>query len=271
MSAVFFQNELENVAHFWRIYRPDGITLGFTSHDRDLMFDDIVHRSAPGITPSSVRKTNSLEDDNTQMAGALSHGTISERDISLGRFDNAWVEMGLVDWLSYQKSIIYSGKIGDIQREDGEFSADLVSAKSELARDFIPRTSATCRAVFCGPGCNLSPSQFRIRTKLVGIADDGVSFRFDIEDHTKYLFGKVTWIDGPYAGLKMAIINAAPESFELDYAFPESPEIGASVICEAGCDKTFSTCATRFHNAINFQGEPFLPGNDLLARYPQTS
>ena len=31
---------------------------------------------------------------------------------------------------------------------------------------------------------------------------------------------------------------------------------------------TVATCAARFGNAVNFQGEPFLPGNDMLAQYP---
>ena len=34
-----------------------------------------------------------------------------------------------------------------------------------------------------------------------------------------------------------------------------------------GCDRTLETCQARFGNAVNFQGEPFLPGNDQLARY----
>jgi hypothetical protein len=34
-----------------------------------------------------------------------------------------------------------------------------------------------------------------------------------------------------------------------------------------GCDHTIATCRTRFGNAANFQGEPFLPGNDILTRY----
>lgn len=38
-----------------------------------------------------------------------------------------------------------------------------------------------------------------------------------------------------------------------------------------GCDHAIATCAGRFGNAINFQGEPFLPGNDLLTRYPGSS
>jgi len=28
------------------------------------------------------------------------------------------------------------------------------------------------------------------------------------------------------------------------------------------------TCSARFGNAVNFRGEPYLPGNDLLTRYP---
>jgi uncharacterized phage protein (TIGR02218 family) len=42
---------------------------------------------------------------------------------------------------------------------------------------------------------------------------------------------------------------------------------GTRVELSEGCDRRFETCKTRFANAINFQGEPHLPGNDLLARY----
>lgn len=34
MSRIWFASELETIATFWRIERRDGITLGFTSHDR---------------------------------------------------------------------------------------------------------------------------------------------------------------------------------------------------------------------------------------------
>ena len=43
---VFFDRELDNVATFWRIYRRDGILLAFTSHDRNLAFNGIIHRAA---------------------------------------------------------------------------------------------------------------------------------------------------------------------------------------------------------------------------------
>jgi hypothetical protein len=42
---------------------------------------------------------------------------------------------------------------------------------------------------------------------------------------------------------------------------------GLRVVLREGCDHTLATCANRFVNAVNFQGEPFLPGNDALIRY----
>ncbi len=45
-------------------------------------------------------------------------------------------------------------------------------------------------------------------------------------------------------------------------------EPGTPVELTEGCDRRFETCVARFANAANFRGEPHLPGNDLLTRYP---
>ena len=71
MSRVFFREELEGVATFWRVERRDGVALGFTSHDRDLWLDGVLHRSAPGMLPSAVRRTADLAPDSVEVEGAL--------------------------------------------------------------------------------------------------------------------------------------------------------------------------------------------------------
>ena len=43
---------------------------------------------------------------------------------------------------------------------------------------------------------------------------------------------------------------------------------GVLVELSEGCDRSLATCAARFGNAVNFRGEPYLPGIDLLTRYP---
>ena len=45
MSRVWFDAPLETAAPFWRVLRRDGVTLGFTTHDRDLWFDGRIPRS----------------------------------------------------------------------------------------------------------------------------------------------------------------------------------------------------------------------------------
>ena len=77
MRRAFFASELDTTASWWRIYRCDGVTLGFTTHDRDLWFDGIVHRAAPGTLPSAIRVTSGFEDDPGDIEGALSHASVT--------------------------------------------------------------------------------------------------------------------------------------------------------------------------------------------------
>ncbi len=49
---------------------------------------------------------------------------------------------------------------------------------------------------------------------------------------------------------------------------PLAVRAGEAIELREGCDKRLATCRDRFANVVNFRGEPFLPGNDLLTRYP---
>jgi uncharacterized phage protein (TIGR02218 family) len=76
------------------------------------------------------------------------------------------------------------------------------------------------------------------------------------------------WLDGPHAGLTSEILDADGEGLILDTPSADGLLPGTRVVVREGCDRTLATCAGRFGNAVNFRGEPFLPGNDLLTRYP---
>ena len=77
------------------------------------------------------------------------------------------------------------------------------------------------------------------------------------------------WLDGPLAGLTSAVRGCDPAG-ALVLAAPLGAAVpaGCAVLLREGCDRTLATCATRFANALNFRGEPALPGNDFVARYP---
>ena len=83
-----------------------------------------------------------------------------------------------------------------------------------------------------------------------------------------YAYGRLRWIDGANGGLSSAILASAGTGITLREAPPFAVAAGVLVELREGCDRRFETCCARFANAVNFRGEPHLPGNDLLTRYP---
>ena len=267
-TRIWFRETLETVAMWWRIERLDGVTLGFTSHDRDLWFGSLLHRTAPGMTPSAIRKTGSLEPDSAEIAGALSHDAIREDDLAAGRFDGAAIVLGLVDWESFELQELYRGTIGAVGIEGDGFSAELQSLKVLLDRDLVARTSPTCRAEFCGRGCTLSATRFSSRGTIAEVAEDGAAVRVStLASPESLVFGRMRILEGPASGMWRRIEAIDGEWLQLDRRIEDAPAAGTAIALREGCDHTIETCAGRFGNAINFQGEPYLPGNDLLARY----
>ena len=269
MSRIFFASDLDTAASWWRIYRRDGVTLGFSTHDRDLWFGGILHRAAPGMLPSAIRRTRSLANDEAEVEGALTHDAISPVDIAAGRFDHARIEAGIVDWDTGMHASLYSGSIDSVRQEGQSFSAALRSAKADLDCDPVPQTSPSCRARFCGPGCGLSAQAFTDRARLVDIDRAGNRLRMDHDDSVPYLHGTIRFIDGPQAGLPMRIIALEEGFYEVDVLLATGNQPGQRALVTQGCDHTLAMCASRYGNAVNFQGEPHLPGNDLLIGYPQ--
>lgn len=266
---VFFDRDLDTVATFWRVFRRDGTLLGFTSHDRDLTFAGARHMAAPGMVPAAIRLTSDLSDDSAEVQGALSHATIREEDLAAGLFDNAGIEIGAVDWQSLEHHTIYSGQLGQIEDDQRSFSAELRSAKQLLEHDLVPRTSPTCRALFCGPGCGLSAVVHTTVRNLAGLDLDLNQVLFDGIDHAQFVDGQLRFLEGPQTGLSFGIVGTTPGGMTLDRQLVTGIAIGTRAELREGCDHTITTCATRFGNAVNFRGEPFLPGNDLLTSYGQ--
>jgi uncharacterized phage protein (TIGR02218 family) len=265
VSRAFLDRELDTVATFWRIWRKDGVALGFTTHDRDLWFGGLLHRAAPGLTPSAIRRTAGFADEGADVEGALAHDCIAGADIAAGRYDGAMVAIGAVNWETLEAAILYRGTIENVGREGNAFTAELASAKAALAVDPVPRSSPACRARFCDAGCGLSPARFTRRVVFEGVTGSRTVFA-GIES-ALYRGGELRWRDGSLAGLSAQVLAADETGLLLDCP-TGAIEPGTQAFLREGCDHTIATCAARFGNAANFQGEPFLPGTDLLAHYP---
>jgi uncharacterized phage protein (TIGR02218 family) len=133
----------------------------------------------------------------------------------------------------------------------------------------VPRTSPTCRAQFCGPGCTLSGARFThdLRVAAIDREANAVSFAGG-PGAEPFRDGSLRWVEGPQTGQANAVVAIENEMLVLEKAIDPGVTVGHLARVREGCDHTIATCAGRFGNSINFQGEPFLPGNDILTRMP---
>jgi len=269
--ADWLQPELTTVALCWRLDRRDGVSLGFTAHDRDLEIGGIIYRAAPGMLPSAISLSDGLEIDTLDVSGALTHDAIREQDLAAGRWDGARVRLFAVDWTDPDDDVLplARGELGDVETRDGAFTAELSGPTALLEQPVVEYTSPECRAELGDRRCQVDMAA---RRRLVPVIEavDAVTIRVATDEDVAdaYGYGRLRWIDGANAGLASAILSSEGDRLILREAPPYPMEAGVLVEIAHGCDKSLATCAGRFGNAVNFRGEPWLPGNDLLTRYP---
>lgn len=269
MSDPWLAGPVTSVAFGWRLERSDGVTLGFTSHDRDVIIDGVTLHANPGMQPTSIVESVGLETDGLEAGGALTSSAINAGDLAAGRWDGARLEIFLFDWSDpgAGKRILAVGEFGAVSYSSDAFEAELLGLTRMLDRPVVPQTSPTCRASFCDAACGLNLARFRHARTVASAVDDGIALSAAIAVNN-FAYGHLRWFDGTNTGLKADIIANTTTGVTLAQRphFPVQP--GAQIELIEGCDKRLETCAGRFGNAINYRGEPHLPGNDLLTRYP---
>lgn len=263
----WLREELVTLAWCWRLARRDGVVIGLTSHDRDLMVGGIVYRAAPGMKPSALETSDSLDAATMDLEGAIASDAIAARDLDAGRWDGAELELFVTDWSAPGMApvTVARGSLGAVERRGAAFAAELQGVTRLLDRPVCPATSPSCRAMLGDPACRVDLAP-RTHLRRV-IAVDGRAVTLD-SVAAGMAFGELLWMDGANCGLASPVIGVDGSVLHLAEAPVFAPVFPARVRLTEGCDKQLATCRDRFANAVNFRGEAHLPGNDLLTRYP---
>ena len=121
-------------------------------------------------------------------------------------------------------------------------------------------------AKFGDKSCRVDLAGRSVRAQVVEC--DGGELRLDRQFDDRFLFGRFRYLSGANCGVTSVILAVDGDVVRVR-DLPRGDVIpGCTVELREGCDKRFQTCVNRFGNAANFRGEPHLPGNDLLTRYP---
>ncbi len=271
------QSGATTVARAWALRRRDGVTMGFTDHDRDLAFGGEVYRAGTGLTAKALQQTTGLSVDNTEAMGALSDAALTEGDILAGRFDAAEVTAWLVNWASPEDRVMqFRGTLGEITRAGGAFQAELRGLTELLNQPQGRVIQRPCSAILGDGACrfNLTQPGYFSERAVEGV-EEGRVFRwtaFTGFDDRWFERGRFRVLTGVAAGVIGVVKNdrltATGREVELWQAVLPGVVPGDVVRLEAGCDKRAETCRLKFVNFVNFQGFPHVPGEDWLASYP---
>lgn len=264
----------------WAVIRADGVTMGFTDHDKPLDFEGIEFRANAGMTARTLTQTTGLSVDNSEVLGALSDASVSESDILAGRYDGAEVTAWLVNWSDPdQRTMLFRGTLGEITRSGGAFQAELRGLAEALNQPQGRVYQKPCSAVLGDEGCRFDLGQPGYRTEVEAEAiEDARLFRFSsFEGFAPRWFeaGRLTVLSGDAAGLVGLIKNDRSDGegrlIELWESLRAGVTAGDLLRLEAGCDKRAETCRLKFGNFLNYQGFPDIPGDDWLVSYPVSS
>lgn len=267
------------VARAWAVTRKDGVTLGFTDHDRALSWGGIDFRPESGLSAKALVQATGLSVDNSEALGALSSDAISEADIEAGRYDGAEVRLWHANWTDpAERALRFRGTLGEIRRGDGAFHAELRGLSEALNRPLGRLYQKTCGATLGDPACGLDLSApGRSADTLAGETTGGTFRLSGLSAFAPRWFehGRLSVLSGEGQGLSAIIrsdrLQGGVRMIELWQPIRATIAPTDRIRLSPGCDRTLRTCRDRFANVANFRGFPSIPGEDWLMAVPDRS
>ncbi len=265
--ATHLAQEVTTLSTCWSITRKDGAALYFTDHDKDITVDGHVYAAADSMNPSAVSSQAGLAVDNLEFDGLLSSAAITEPDILSGKYDHAEISVFLVNYAdpTMGKLKLKTGWLGEVTLQGGKFVAEVRGLSAALQQTIGEVYTAGCRAALGDTRCGVNLATYTFTGSVTGLE---AAFAFKDSSKTQannyFAGGVVHFTSGANAGFSMEVRDFANGRFGLFLPMPNAIALGDNFTVSAGCDKQFDTCISRFNNAVNFRGEPHVPGTDKL-------
>lgn len=266
------QSEVTTLSTCWKLVRRDSLVLGFTDHDRDIVFESVTYKASSGFTPSAIVNSATFSVDNMDVEGMLTSGLITETDILAGKYDFAALEIFQVNHADITQGALKlkRGWIGEISLRKQQFVAEVRGLAQRLSQTIGEMYSPSCRATLGDTKCKVNLASHTVTGSVTTIVSNQ-EFRDSSRSEATGIFnlGTLTFTNGANNGLSMEVKEysyAAGSGGLVTLALPMPFLIapGDTYSMVKGCDKTLVTCHSRYSNVVNFRGEPHVPGFDRI-------
>jgi uncharacterized phage protein (TIGR02218 family) len=275
--AAHVASGVTTLANCWRIVRGDGAVLGFTDHDRAIVFDGVEHEPESGLAASEAVAHAGLAVGGLEVSGAFSSEKITETDLEAGLYDNARVETWLVNWAApAERHLMRVGSIGEVKRAGAAFTAEVRGLAHALDQERGRIFTLTCDADLGDGRCGIDLEDAEWTASAAVVATDGARTIEALVLGTRpsgfFDGGSLTFTSGENAGRRVEVLrhvrDGGGDRIELWQRMAKAIVPGDAFTVSAGCDKRFTTCREKFDNIVNFRGFPHMPGNDFALSYP---
>jgi uncharacterized phage protein (TIGR02218 family)/uncharacterized protein (TIGR02217 family) len=256
-----------------RIIRKDGMILGFTTHDKNINIGGVIYRAREAVNPTNIEQKWDLSTNNAEIESILSSGTIKDGDIIAGKYDDAKVEIFLLNFTDLPVQIedsinIHRGLVGEVSTDGFGYTFEVLSKASTLLnRKASKKVSPVCPYRFGDSDCGVNLAPYTYSVNVVEVVD-GSTFKIDgtIPDGNLN-YGKANFTSGLNSNLDSFILSYTANQIKLFTGMPYIIQVGDTLIVVQGCAKTPTDCKG-YNNYLRFGGFPtggnFMPGNDFL-------
>lgn len=265
----------------WKLTRTDGVIYFHTGHDTALVIDGNTYDPVNGTILSQFEQQAGLGVDNLEVMFALADAGITKAEIEGNLFDGATIDVFLVNWkdLTMGKALLAQNwLVGNIELRDYMAVAEVRSRAQLLQSGLIELYSPGCRATLGDSRCGVdfgSASPYIVSGSVTGVTDRQIFTDTSRPETTDvFAYGLLTWIGGASAGglntglsMEVQSYNPVTDLVTLFLKMPFQITVGDTYEMRWGCDKSAISCKNKFNNLVNFRGEPFVPGPDVLIDY----
>jgi hypothetical protein len=157
--------------------------------------------------------------------------------------------------------LIFPGRVVEIDcgRSLATFN---INSHLELLTQQMPRNlyQPGCLNTLFDSACTLNSSSFAV-SGTVGSGTTVSMINASLSQDTGYFNqGRIVFTSGDNDGFTRTIKSyTTGGTINLLVPLPYTPSVSDTFTIYPGCDKTMTTCATKFSNIANFRGQPFIP------------
>lgn len=275
MIAMLQNNDQFYVADLYTFTLSDGTIYRYTDADQDITAGGFLFDSGSlNLRRSSIKTSVGIQVDNMNIEVLAKDGDVIAskpflQAIAQGNVDGAQVKLERAIMTTFGDTtngtiVMFLGRVAEINFNRTTVSIE-VKSMVELLNIKMPRNlyQLSCLHTVYDTGCTLLKSSFATSGTVLTATNSTLTFT-DVTASGYFDQGIIEFTGGANIGLKRTVKTHTTGNIALALYLPNIPTAGDTFIIYPGCDRTKSTCSTKFSNLAHFRGYPYIPAPESI-------